>query len=87
MNLPAPVTLTRIDGTQVTIDSLMLSFRDINFRRVVLAHLGPHCRDVILWEGDDYDAIGDWTQGQAEAKILELLGEDTQAGLQQLVVN
>jgi hypothetical protein len=87
MNLPSPVTIERIGGEQVTLDSLMLSFRDVNFRRIVLAHLGPHCRDITLWEGEDYDAIGNWTQEQAEARILELLGPDIETSLQALVVN
>lgn len=26
-----------------------------------------------LWEGDAYTAIGDWTQAQANARIIELL--------------
>jgi len=29
--------------------------------------------DIILWEGNEYDAIGNWTQEQAEARIIELL--------------
>lgn len=87
MNLPYPVTIERIGGEQVTLDSLMLAFRDVNFRRIVLAHLGPHCRDITLWKDDEYDAIGNWTQEQAETRILELLGPDIEASLQALVVN
>jgi pyridoxal/pyridoxine/pyridoxamine kinase len=28
---------------------------------------------IILWQGADYQAIGDWTQEQANERIIELL--------------
>lgn len=31
------------------------------------------CISLILWEGADYDRIGQWTDEQAEARIKELL--------------
>lgn len=30
-------------------------------------------RELILWEGQDYDTIGQWTDTQAEARIKQLL--------------
>ena len=87
MLLPSPVTLTRISGESVTISNLSLIFHDHNDRRVVVAILRPHCSSLVLWEGDEYDSVGDWTQAQAEARILELLGDDIAAGLQAMVVN
>jgi len=30
---------------------------------------------LTLWEGDSYDAIGNWTQSQAESRIIEILTE------------
>lgn len=30
-------------------------------------------RFLTLWSGDEYDAIGNWTQQQANDKIIELL--------------
>lgn len=87
MILDSPVTLTRINGDTVTIDRLSLVFHDYHERRLVRAILGPHCRDVVLWEGDEYDAAGDWTQAAAEARIMELLGPDIETALQSLVCN
>ena len=87
MILDSPVTLTRINGDTVTIDRLSLVFHDYHERRLVRAILGPHCRDVVLWEGDEYDAAGDWTQAAAEARISEILGPDVQQSLQALVCN
>lgn len=30
---------------------------------------------LVLWEGDEYDAIGDWTQDEALARIETLIAE------------
>jgi hypothetical protein len=30
-------------------------------------------RFLTLWEGTEYDSIGNWTQAQAESRIIELL--------------
>lgn len=36
-------------------------------------------RPVLLWEGDAYDAAGDYTQAQVESRVLEVLGDLGQA--------
>lgn len=87
MELPSPVTIRRIGGEEVVLTRLSLAFHDYNDARVVVAVLRPHCTSLVLWEGEQYDVIGDWTQAQAETRILELLGPDIQAGLQSLVCN
>jgi hypothetical protein len=33
----------------------------------------PIKRILVLWEGEAYDAIGQWTDEQAEQRIIELL--------------
>jgi hypothetical protein len=30
---------------------------------------------ITLWSGDEYDAIGDYTQAQVEARVLEVVGD------------
>lgn len=84
MKLATPVTLT-VDGTELVLDSLAPVFIDDSARKIVLARLHPVLRPLMLWRNDAYDTIGDWTQAQAEAKILELLGENQQETLQRLV--
>jgi hypothetical protein len=37
-----------------------------------------------LWQGAEYDSIGDWTQKQAESRVLEVLGNDIQRSLNDL---
>jgi hypothetical protein len=86
MELAAPATLT-IDGTELTLTQLDPVFIDDSARKLVLARLHPALRPLMLWRGDDYSMIGDWTQAQAETRIAELLGDDQAAGLQALVFN
>lgn len=83
MELATPVTLT-VDGVEFTLAQLEPVFIDDSARKLVLARLHPALRPLMLWRGENYAEIGDWTQAQAEAKILELLGENQQAALQAL---
>ncbi len=32
-----------------------------------------HQADLILWEGDDYDNAGDYTQSDLETKLTQLI--------------
>jgi hypothetical protein len=43
-------------------------------------------KPITLWEGDEYDAAGDYTQAEAEARLLEKLGPDIKAGIEALFV-
>lgn len=36
-------------------------------------------RHILLWVNDDYDAAGDYTQAQVEARVLEVFGDLTVA--------
>lgn len=40
--------------------------------KTVIAHTVEFGR-IVLWEGSAYDSIGDWTQEQAEDRIVEIL--------------
>jgi hypothetical protein len=96
MNLSAPVTIQRpaytgINGEVKTPRPLTLAELDVTIidnakRRIAEARLLPCPRPVILWQGDAYDAAGDYTQEQAEARVLEVLGPDIKAGLEALLV-
>lgn len=91
MNLVSPLIITpgfivTPWGRTVTVRPFTLTELDITFidnakRRTVHAQVARIPRPLILWQGDAYDAIGDWTQEQAEARVTELLGEDPAATL------
>jgi hypothetical protein len=69
----------------VTLTSLEYIITDIPSQRVCFAAvLGVPVR-VALWTGTEYDTAGDYTQEQADARLLELLGSDIKAGLEKLM--
>jgi hypothetical protein len=49
-----------------------------------MAQIRPCPHSIVLWQNADYDAAGDYTQQQAEARVLAVLGEDIKAGLEKL---
>jgi hypothetical protein len=53
-------------------------------RKWCAAQIAPCPQPLALWEGDAYDAAGDYTQAQVEARVLEVLGSDLRAGLEAL---
>jgi hypothetical protein len=96
MNLPAPITIqpptiTRSTGEvrvqkPITLTELDITIID-NARRKRCEVRIRHCpKLLVLWDKAAYDAAGDYTQAQVEARILELLGPDIKAGLEQLFV-
>jgi hypothetical protein len=74
IQLNNPLTVTVQPARTVTITEIqILSIVDNpQFKRVVawLDQVG----ELVLWEGNAYDLIGDWKQVDAEARIVELLG-------------
>ena len=96
MNLSSPITITppsitKADGTIKTFNPIALNDLDITIidnskRKSVVAQIRPVPRPLVLWEKEAYDAIGDYTQAQAEARVTELLGNDPKAVLEGLFV-
>ena len=96
MNLPAPVTIqpptiTRANGEvrvqkPITLSALDVTVIDNATRKSCVAQILPCRYPLVLWQREAYDAAGDYTQAQAEARVLELLGPDIKAGLERLFV-
>ena len=96
MNLSTPVTIqppsiTRKDGEvrsfkPITLNSLDITIMDSSTRKSCIARVHPCPFPLTLWSGAAYDAAGDYTQAQVEARVLELLGSDLKAGLESLFV-
>jgi hypothetical protein len=78
-----PTNITVIEA--VTTNKFQLDFiNDSPKDKTVIAQVYPlnsvnetviqgQVRFLTLWEGQEYDNIGNWTQEQAEDKIIELL--------------
>lgn len=97
MNLPSPVTITfppitLPDGTTRQLPpkefaALNVTILDNATGRRCLAEIFPFMArgPVTLWQDDAYDAAGDYTQAQVEARLLEVLGPDIKASLERLL--
>lgn len=49
-----------------------------------MARISPCPFPLVLWQGADYDAAGDYTQAQVEARVLDLLGPEPKVVLEGL---
>ena len=56
--------------SEVTIKRMV----DLPEEKIVRVFIKELNSPMILWEGDAYDAIGDWTNVDVEARVNELLG-------------
>lgn len=92
------ITLT-IGNRNIEIDGLSLLLTDDSFGknvscRLLLTKTMPNgksrpiplpIKPLVLWSGEEYDNIGDYTQAQAEHRVLELLGPNIQEKLQTMM--
>lgn len=70
ITLPNPVVVTpAVTVTTLTVERIV----DLPGQKIVRAFVKEISRPLVLWSGADYDAAGDWTQEQANARILAVL--------------
>jgi hypothetical protein len=70
----------------VSVKDLPLVIVDVQKSKKCFAQSAPFYKTLTLWEDEAYDAIGEYTQAQAEARFLELLGADPASELVKLYV-
>jgi hypothetical protein len=73
-----------INPTPLVLDSLDLVFNDNVKTKTVYAIVIGVPNSILLWSGDQYDNIGDWTQVQAENRLMDVLGNDPASALRAL---
>lgn len=92
------ITLS-IGNRNIDIDGLSLLLTDDSFGknvscRLLLTKTMPNgksrpiplpIKPLTLWHGDEYDNVGDYTQTQAENKVLELLGSNIKEKLESFI--
>lgn len=76
MQFPSPLTIRLRNGQTITQSEFNVVLTDNSGRRYVAAQLLPVTKPLLLWSGDEYDAVGDYTQEQAESRLREVLGSD-----------
>jgi hypothetical protein len=65
----------------VMTDILNLVFIDNVLSKTVYVQISGTSIHIPLWSNEEYDQIGDWTQQQAENRILEILGDNEEEKL------
>lgn len=94
MNLSSPVSIEPPaiplpDGSvrtfqPFTLTALDLTIMDSVSQRLCAVHIRAIPRPLILWTAEAYDAAGDYTQAQVEARVTELLGDNPKSVLEGL---
>jgi hypothetical protein len=95
MNLNAPIIVNadpirKRDGSlktlpPITLNELKLLILDDVNKKTCCVRITPFPKPLLLWSGSEYDAAGDYTQAQLEARVLEVLGNDPANVLKTLV--
>ena len=71
--LPTPKVLRQIPAYELTIDKIEISYiKDELGAKRVTAFTTGRAGNIVLWRGAAYDAIGQWTDQDVEARIIEL---------------
>lgn len=65
-----------IHPSKIVLEEITPNLIDNPTARSVFAQIPKLPLHITLWSGDEYDQIGDWTQAQADARLLEVLGDD-----------
>ena len=71
----------------ITLSSLKLLILDDVNKKTCSVRITPFPKPLLLWSGENYDTIGDYTQEQLENRVLEVLGNDPASVLKTLVPN
>jgi hypothetical protein len=82
--LNSVIELTLSNNTTIKLDNLEVMFHDDNTNQIVFATIKQIPGSIILWKDTEYQNIGEWTQKQAEDKLMETLGEDIQLKLRNM---
>lgn len=48
---------------------------DLPLEKSLIVHISELGQPIVLWEGEEYDRIGDWTKELITNKIITLYGE------------
>ena len=73
IQLPNPVTVKALGNKDVQISQIdILEMIDSPYNKTVWVVCRNHPKRILLWEGEAYDAIGQWTETDVENRVIEL---------------
>jgi hypothetical protein len=61
-----------IEVNKISIDSIIDSGNSVT-SKISFFNENGYTKQLVLWEGEDYLNIGDWTDSDVNSRILELL--------------
>jgi len=73
-----------INPDPITLDKLSVIYIDNEENKLLLAQIKNIPSNIILYQNQDYDNLGDWTRSQAESRLLEIIGPNVESYLQSL---
>jgi hypothetical protein len=91
-NNPGQQISEQSNATQAEPPKLALSFEEFEIKsvidvpslKIVMANLVETVFPLVLWRGEEYDQVGNWTDEQVVARASELLNSLTEEGFEKL---
>jgi hypothetical protein len=72
--LENPITKQIVEPVFITLTELTIKrIVDLSEEKIVRVFIEELNSPLILWEGDSYDEIGQWTDSDVQSRIIELL--------------
>ena len=71
-----PKTLKTYPARQIIADKMVITMLiDDPIKKMVIATTQGYPDRIVLWQDDDYDAIGQWTDADVINRIKEIYGD------------
>lgn len=73
VDLKGVKVVKEIPATQITVEKIeIVSYLDSPVDKIVIAYTKGYPGEIVLWEGEDYDKIGQWKDSDVTKRIQEL---------------
>ena len=72
IQLIGPKVIREIPAYKVTISFIEIEYFIDNPTEKIVEAYTKQIGKIVLWQGEAYDAIGDWTNADVENRIIEL---------------
>lgn len=73
IKLKEPKKVVTVEEVSTTTDELSLETTDTGDSVFANIQIGGASKKIILWEGDEYLKVGNWTDEMVNERILELI--------------
>lgn len=75
ISLGSEKVIKSVPAKEIKADNIEITqIVDMYSAKKVVAHTKSVLGQIVLWEGEAYDAIGQWTDQDVKNRILEIIG-------------